>query len=159
MTTILPITLTMAGAAALINLWLAFRVGQIRMQAKVSVGDGGNEALLRRMRAHSNFNEYTPIFLILMALIELASDGAAPTWLWLVGAIFVIGRICHGLGMDRASERNPLRAFGIMSAMILTLGLAIYAVYLPHGAAGTVTEAGAAPSDASIANAEVVPAE
>lgn len=148
MTTILPITLTMAGAAAITNLWLAFRCGQVRMQAKIELGDGGNMALTRRMRAHANFNEYTPIFLILLGLVELASPGTAGTVLWAVGALFIASRVLHGLGMDRAYP-NKLRSVGIMLSFVLTLGLAIYAVYLPHGAAGTVTAQGD----------EVVPAE
>ena len=36
---ILPITLTIAGAAALINIWLMIRVGQVRTSEEVSVGD------------------------------------------------------------------------------------------------------------------------
>jgi uncharacterized membrane protein YecN with MAPEG domain len=67
---ILPVALSTAGGAALINLWLAIRVGQVRTKEKVSVGDGGNESVIRRMRAHSNFNEFTPIVLILLAAVR-----------------------------------------------------------------------------------------
>ena len=74
---ILPITLTIAGAAALLNIWLARRVGQMRLTHKVSIGDGGNEALIARMRAQANFVEYTPFVLILIGLIELAEGLAA----------------------------------------------------------------------------------
>ncbi len=56
-TILLPITLVTAGAAAIINLWLALRTGAVRRASKVDVGDGGNEALIRRMRAHANFVE------------------------------------------------------------------------------------------------------
>src|SRR5438067_1869694 len=95
---VLPITLTMAGAATLMNVWLARRVGQVRIAAKVSVGDGGNEPLTRRMRAHANFVEYTPFFLILLGLVELAT-GSAP-WLWAVGALYILARLAHPFGMD-----------------------------------------------------------
>ncbi len=44
---ILPITLTIAGAAALLNIWLGYRVGQMRLTHKISIGDGGNEPLDR----------------------------------------------------------------------------------------------------------------
>ena len=74
---ILPITLTIAGAAALLNIWLGPRVGQMRLAHKVSIGDGGNEALIARMRAQANFVEYTPFVLILLGLIELADRLAA----------------------------------------------------------------------------------
>ncbi|MGK3946931.1 MAPEG family protein, partial [Streptomyces caeruleatus] len=69
---ILPTTLTADGLAALINIWLAVRCGQTRGKEKVLIGDGGNEAMIRRMRAHSNFSEFTPIVLILIGVIEYA---------------------------------------------------------------------------------------
>ncbi len=63
---ILPITLTMAAAAVFIHVWLAMRCSRIRMRDGVSVGDGGSPLLLTRMRAHANFTENTPLFLILL---------------------------------------------------------------------------------------------
>ena len=95
---ILPITLTIAGAAALVNIWLMIRVGQVRSSEKISVGDGGNEKVIRRMRAHANFGESIPIVLILIAAIELASG--SPTWLWTVSGVYMLGRVAHGVGMD-----------------------------------------------------------
>ena len=44
---ILPVTLTAAGLAALLNIWIANRVGRVRGQEKVSIGDGGNARLDR----------------------------------------------------------------------------------------------------------------
>lgn len=75
----LPLTLTMAAAAGLINLWLAIRIGQVRTSQKVSVGDGGNEFVIRRMRAQANFVEYTPFVLVLIGALECS--GYAATWL------------------------------------------------------------------------------
>src|SRR3546814_10949301 len=49
---ILPISLTLAACAALLNLWLALRVGRVRPRENVFIGDGGNDLLTRRMRAH-----------------------------------------------------------------------------------------------------------
>ena len=51
---VLPITLTIAGAAALLHVWLSLRVSRLRRPLKIGVGDGGNEVLARRMRAHGN---------------------------------------------------------------------------------------------------------
>jgi uncharacterized membrane protein YecN with MAPEG domain len=127
---IMPITLTMAGAAALINAWLGFRCTQVRIGQKILTGDGGNPMMLARMRAHANFVEYAPFFLILTGLIEYARG--AQTWLWLVGIVFLIGRISHAFGMDRPAP-NPLRMGGAMVAMAVTIGLAIYAILLPYG--------------------------
>src|SRR3546814_20416149 len=64
--TMLPISLTIAAGAALLNIWLAMRVGRVRSKEQVFVGDGGNEPLTRRMRAHSHDVDNTPLMLILL---------------------------------------------------------------------------------------------
>jgi uncharacterized protein len=134
---ILPITLTAAGAAALINLWLAIRVGQKRIAEKVSMGDGGNMPLIARMRAHSNFSEYTPYFLILVGLIEMASGTS--TWLWIVTGVYLLARVAHGIGMDLMEGQSKLRGIGILVTMVTLLGLGIYAIVLPYTSSGKVT--------------------
>lgn len=124
---ILPITLTIVGAAALLNFWLAMRVGKVRGSEKVSVGDGGNERVIRRMRAHANFAEFTPIVLILIAAIELATGGGLT--LWIIGALYILVRIAHAFGMDRD---GPLRACGIIGTALITVGLALWAIAIPY---------------------------
>jgi uncharacterized membrane protein YecN with MAPEG domain len=128
---ILPITLTIAGAAALLNIWLARRVGQMRLTHKVSIGDGGNEALIARMRAQANFIEYTPFVLILILLIEMAEGSRL--WLWIVGGVYILGRIAHGFGMDRPhGDKLRLRTVGIIVTALILFGLALYAIALPY---------------------------
>src|SRR3546814_9575246 len=75
MSIMLPVTLSSAAAAAIINIWLMIRVGQVRTSEKVSVGDGGNEKVIRRMRAHGNFVESAPFVVLLVGVIELAGKG------------------------------------------------------------------------------------
>ena len=127
---ILPITLTATGAAALINIWLAIRVGQKRISDKISIGDGGHPPLIARMRAHANFTEYTPYFLILVALIEMASGTS--TWLWIVVGLYLLSRVAHGIGMDMVEGQSKLRGIGILVTMLTLVGLAIYALTLPY---------------------------
>jgi uncharacterized membrane protein YecN with MAPEG domain len=128
---ILPITLTIAGAAALLNIWLARRVGQMRLAHKVSIGDAGNEALIARMRAQANFVEYTPFVLILIGLIELAEGSRL--WLWIVGVAYILARIAHGFGMDRPRpDPLRLRMIGIIATALILFGLALYAIALPY---------------------------
>jgi uncharacterized membrane protein YecN with MAPEG domain len=124
----LPVSLTFAGAFALINLWLAYRVSAVRMRAKVLVGDGDNPALLGRMRAQANFVEYTPFVMILIALIEIVGGGK--TWLWAIGIVYALGRIAHAFGMDKQTMPNPLRAGGALTTWLVLLGLAIWAIWL-----------------------------
>lgn len=132
---ILPITLTAAGAAALINLWLAIRVGQVRTKEKVMIGDGGNENVIRRMRAHANFTEFTPFILILIGAIELATGTS--TWLWAVSSLYLVGRLLHAFGMDGFM---PGRMIGTIITMLSLVGLGGYAIYLAHTSDGIDTE-------------------
>ena len=121
---LLPVALTTTGAAALINFWLATRVGQLRIARRISIGDGGDTQVLARMRAHANFTEYAPIVLLLIALIEFA--GGSQLWLWIVAAVFIVGRILHGFGMDGAMR---LRQIGIVTTMLIMIGLALFAAW------------------------------
>lgn len=123
----LEITLVIAAAATLLNIWLATRVGRMRTAHKVSVGDGGNEFVIRRMRAHANYTEYTPFFLILLALVELA--WGANLWLWGVAIVFILGRISHAFGMD---GNTRLRMIGTITTLLVLLGLAIYALVIAY---------------------------
>lgn len=127
---ILPITLTVAAAAALLHIWLSARVSSLRIRHKVSIGDDGNLAVLTRMRAHSNFAENVPIFLVLLALIEHGIG--SELWLWIVALVFVLGRLLHAFGMDRPAP-NPLRMGGTFLSLAVLLGLAGYAIYLSYG--------------------------
>lgn len=139
----LPITLVTAGAAAIINLWLALRTGAVRNRAKISIGDGGNEMLIRRMRAHANFVEYAPFIIILIGLIEVT--GGTTLWLWAASAAFLLGRVAHPLGMDGLPGG---RAAGTIVTFLLLLGLGGYAVTLPFLAhpAKSVPTVGAVPA-------------
>lgn len=123
---ILPVTLVTAAAAALINFWLAMRVGRLRISEKVLVGDGGNDRLIARMRAHANLTEYAPFILILLGLIELAAGTSI--WLWIASAVFIAGRLLHVFGMD---GWRPGRMIGIIATWLVLIGLAICAAILP----------------------------
>jgi uncharacterized protein len=127
---LLPTTLSLAAAAALINIWLGIRCGQIRTREKVSIGTGGSDALERRMRAQLNFVENTPWVLALAAGIELAGKGGQ--WLTIVGALYMIGRVAHGLGMDGGSLEKG-RMVGVLISMLTQVGLAIVAVLILLG--------------------------
>ncbi len=125
----IAITLTIAAAAALINLWLMVRVGRVRLAEKISIGDGGNENVIRRMRAHSNFIESAPLVLILIAAIEISSGSTII--LWSVGAIYIVGRIAHLLGMEGGSLAKG-RLIGTIITILTQLGLAAWAVYIGY---------------------------
>lgn len=124
---LLPTTLSMAAAAALINFWLALRCGQVRGKEGISIGTGGSDLMERRMRAQLNFAENTPWVLALIAGIELAGKGGQ--WLAIVGGVFMLGRVAHGLGMDPDGLAKG-RMIGTMTTMLAQIGLAIVAVLI-----------------------------
>jgi len=126
----LPVTLAAAAAAAILNIWLTIRIGAIRRGAGISVGDGGNEALQRRMRAQLNFVENTAFVVILIAAIEIS--GAGQPWLAYVAAVYFLGRIGHGLGMDGGSLAIG-RMLGTLATVLIQLGLAIAAILVVMG--------------------------
>ena len=120
-----PVTLLTAGAAVMLNIWLGSRIAARRRDFKVSVGDGGHEPLLRRMRAQANFIEHAPFFLILLLGLELS--GANRYALAAIAAVFVLARIAHGLGMDADADRR-LRAYGMMASALAGVLLALWAL-------------------------------
>ena len=126
----LPVTLLTAAALTGVNGWLSNRIGALRRMHKISVGDAGNEALLRRMRAQANFIEFAPMFLIMLAALELSQ--ANRTLLAIVAAAFAAARIAHAVGM----EGGPLqrwRMVGMMTSVLATVLLALWAVLCVAG--------------------------
>ena len=81
--------------------------------------------LIARMRAQLNFAEYTPVVLILIALIEFTHG--SPLWLWVAMALFIVGRVLHPLGMD---GRPRFRPIATAISMLVTLFLGVYAAAL-----------------------------
>ena|GEM_PF-143109 len=123
---LLTTSLCFAAAAVLVNFWLGMRIGKLRHVHKVSVGDGGHDALLRRMRAQANFLEQTPLTVVLVVLVELAGKGGQ--WLAPACAVFMIGRIAHAFGMDSDTSFKPGRPIGMLTAMLFQLVLIVVAV-------------------------------
>ena len=123
----LPVALVTAGACALLNFWLGVRISQLRIARKIMTGDGGDPAMIARMRAHANFVEYAPFVLILIVLVEFAVGTRG--WLWAASAAFVVGRVVHAFGMD---GWRLGRMLGIASTMVVMLGLGLYAAWLGY---------------------------
>lgn len=117
--TALPITSLYAALLAGVLVWLSVRVIGQRRRARIALGTGEDEALLRAARAQANFVEYVPMALILLALLEGAGTG--PFLLHALGAALLGGRLAHGVGISRSPEDMRLRQIG----MALTLGVLI----------------------------------
>lgn len=117
----IPITALFIGIFVLLQIPLTVIVGYRRARTGVQFFDGGDQSLLRRMRAHGNYTETVPIVLISMLAAEITG---APAWLlWAGGTSLLIGRVMHatililrGWGIPRAIGMIltfiPMLAFG-----------------------------------------------
>ncbi len=115
---ILPITTAFAALAAIALVALSLAVSLRRIRAKISLGDGGDSALLLRIRAQGNFVEQVPVALICLGLVEAAS----PPWMALaLGGLLSVGRLLNAVGMYR--DAVGLRAAG----MVLTYSMLLMA--------------------------------
>lgn len=126
----LTVTLSSAAAAAIVAIWLMVRVGRVRAAEEVFVGDGGNEHVIRRMRAHSNFIESAPFVLVLIAAIEFSGRGHP--WLAYVAGVYFLGRIAHAIGME-GDPYGKFRFAGTIITMLTLLGLAVVAGLIAMG--------------------------
>src|SRR3546814_2579011 len=75
------------------------------------------------MRAHSYFIVNTALVQILLVLGELVLGSSI--WLWSAGALYLVGRILHTIGMD---GRMWGRMAGAIITMLTQIGLAITAL-------------------------------
>jgi len=111
------ITAFYASLLTFIYLALTVRVIRWRRANLVSMGDQGNNSLLKRMRAHGNFAEYAPIGIILLGLTE--ANGAPAVPVHILGVMLLVGRGLHGYGFSTSPPKMKLRVWGMM----LTLGM------------------------------------
>ena len=96
------------GAVIYLVLWM--RVSAVRADLAVSVGDGGNPELLLRSRQHGNCAEWSGFVLTLMILAE--GMGTDAIYLHASGALLILGRLTHPLGLKIDTAAHPLRYVG-----------------------------------------------
>ncbi len=110
-------------AAVLGLLYIALSVRTLRMRKnlQIAVGDGGSAEMLRAMRVHANFAEYTPIALLLIAMAEL--NGVNALIIHALGAALLLGRLSHAWGVRQMSETFFFRIFG-MAMSLTTIAIA-----------------------------------
>jgi uncharacterized membrane protein YecN with MAPEG domain len=90
------------------------------------LGDDGNSLLQSKIRAHGNFIEYAPIFLIMLISVEIG--GLNKYFIHLFGIIFTIGRIFHAYGMMISEIRSKnflFRQVGMFCTFFCLGGLAL----------------------------------
>ena len=113
------VTSLYAGCLALLYLAISGWVVRVRVQQKVYAGDKGDPVMANAMRVHANFAEYVPFGLILILLAEL--QGTPALALHALGAMLLLGRIMHALGMASLPHKSPLRGGGALLTFLVLL--------------------------------------
>lgn len=130
----LPITLFYAAILTIFSLVLSFGAGSFRGKTGLSVlfGEPPNMELAEKVRRHQNFLEYVPMLLIVMGAIEL--NGGSTTFLHVVGALLIVVRIAHAVGLKHDNMGHPGRLVGAGGTALLTLVTAGYGLWIGAGA-------------------------
>jgi len=118
------VTALYAGLLGLLAVAVAFPPGMLRGKLNISVGDGGNPALLLAMRRHANFAEWVPLALILIALLEL--NGVSTRAIHSLGAALVIARLLHAIGLKSDTMQSIGRGLGAMATALITVTASVW---------------------------------
>ena len=105
------IVLLYAALLALLFVGLSARTLRMRRRLRIAVGDAGNQAMLRAMRAHANFAEYVPISLLLIYFVEATK--ASSLFVHALGACLLVGRMVHAFGVSHVKENYTYRVIGM----------------------------------------------
>ncbi|WP_017931639.1 MAPEG family protein [Robiginitomaculum antarcticum] len=125
-----------ASLILLMHIFMTLRVGSVRVKNKISLGDGGNPDLLARIRAHGNFIEIVPLPLIGLVLLVLLS--AHDYALHGFGALLLLGRIFHLIGMGGKHNAGKARPIGMLMSLFAILGIALYLLFLAVTSGGNL---------------------
>ena len=117
-----------AGVNILILLVLALRVTSARRTHKVTLGDGGNPAVLQAIRAHANAAEYIPAAIAGLALLAIL-EPVSLLMVQVLGGLLTLGRVLHGIGLSVSSGLSAGRALGTMSTWLALLGIGCLLVW------------------------------
>ena len=122
----MTVTPLYAGLLALLFFALSLRVVQMRGTG-ISLGDGGNTAMLRRIRGHANFAEYVPLILLMMAMLELSKFSIY--LLHAMGITLFVARLLHAYALSFTEKFKFGRFWGTLLTyivMVIAGALCIY---------------------------------
>ena len=125
----LPLTSIFAATFTIIYLFLSFRIGYLRGSPVMKLifkmeRNIPETKLYRNVRAHGNFSEYVPIFLILLMLLEITAQ-ASYDFMLTIALIFLYGRLAHGICFAFYDHNPFLRISGMIATYFALLIFAI----------------------------------
>lgn len=126
----MPVTAFYASLLAFLFLLLSARVIAQRREARVEIGHGESQELMRRARVHANFAEYVPLALILLGCAESLETPAVA--LHAIGATLVVGRAVHAYALSQTPHNLRLRVLG-MWLTLTVIGLMAFLCFALAG--------------------------
>lgn len=124
----LAVTAIYASLLGLLFLGLSINVIRFRRRDQVGIGVGDSADLARATRVHGNFSEYVPLLLILLGVLEL---NIAADWpIHLGGALIVLGRVFHAIGLGKSEGVSKERVTGMMLTFAALLFLSLYNLFI-----------------------------
>lgn len=117
------VTILIAGLCGLLQFALTVIVIMRRARTGVDFLDGGDQQLMRRIRAHGNFTETAPMALLLMLLLELR--GFSSSWLWALGGLLIVGRLLHAQSILTNNASWSRRGGMVMTLAVLSIESAL----------------------------------
>lgn len=118
------ITAFYAAILALVYVGLSGWVVAGRVGKQTLFGDGGDDSMTRRIRAHGNFSEYVPLALLLVGFLE--ADGGSPTLVRVLLVVLIVARLMHPIGM-LAGENTPRQFIFRGGGIIATFAIIVIA--------------------------------
>lgn len=125
----LIITGFFAAVLAIFYVFLSFNVVKNRSRSRMPLVFWEDPRLTEAIRAHGNFSEYTPIFLILLALMEVNSSSGL--WLYIAGGVFTLARMLHAFSIlvhEPKTESLKIRVLGMILTFIPILSISVFLI-------------------------------
>ncbi|MES2032946.1 MAG: MAPEG family protein [Pseudomonadota bacterium] len=99
------------GLHLLLLLVLSALVVRQRQKHKILLGDEGIPQVAQAVRAFGNATEYIPAGLAGLIVLDLA--GASPLLVHIAGAMLLIGRVTHAVGVSTSAGASVARSAGM----------------------------------------------
>ena len=125
----IPLTIFFAASFTIIYLFLSIRIGYLRGSPVLKLIFKMEEKILdfklqRNIRAHGNFSEYVPLFLILLMLLETLNV-ISFYYLLTLCLIFLYGRLAHAICFAFFDHNPFLRISGMICTYLPLLLISV----------------------------------
>lgn len=120
------VTLLISSLLIVIQVILTSLVIKSRRRSQIPLNTDGAPELERAVRAHANFTEVTPIFLVSLLILELVDSYL--WWVALLGMVFVVGRVLHARSLIVTEPQFGTYRLRVLGMMLTLSALSLSAL-------------------------------